>query len=71
MREYFIGHTDGVGDSHEHHRMDTDGHIIASDNLLNREIENGLAQVQIVREGFLVKAGGRTVHELKFKNGVR
>lgn len=48
--------------------MDTDGHIIASDNLLNREVKDGLAQIQIVREGFLVKAGGTAINELEFKN---
>ena len=48
--------------------MDTDGHIIASDNLLNREIKDGLAQIQIVREALLVKAGGTFVNKLEFKN---
>lgn len=44
--------------------MDTDRDIISGDNVLNGKIKNGLAQVQIEREGFLIKSRIPLIYEL-------
>ena len=51
--------------------MDADGDIISRDDFLNGEIKNGLAQIQIVREGLLVISGRISCYELHVNKGNR